>query len=211
VNFEQRVLTAIDKLPFRDIAQEVSKLLRDLAGTLDVVDPDTIRKPLSDFFDEIKRRLDEVSGEAVSDSIGEVWDKVEGAVGDAAELLETMRSTLEGLLETLQKFSEEVKGSIDPIVGSLTTLSASLQGFDLREGADDVIETLHGLRDTVASIDVSHLPEPAVAAVKQAADALREIDVAGTVSGPLGEVLETIDPSPLLSEISVSLEAALEP
>ena len=211
VNFEQRVLGAIDQLPFRDIAQEISKLLRDLAATLDVFDPDTIRRPLADFFDDIKRRVDEVSGEAVSSSIGAVWDKVEGAVGDAAKLLETMRKTLEDLLETLQSFSKEVKTSVDPIVASLTTLSASLQGFDLREGADEVIETLHGLRDTVASIDVSHLPEPAVAAVKQAADALRDIDVAGTVSAPLGEVLKTIDPTPLLGEISVSLEAALEP
>jgi hypothetical protein len=211
VNFEQRVLAAIDKLPLRDIALEMSKLLRDLAATLDVVDPDTIRKPLSDFFDEIKRRVDDVSGEAVSNSIGEVWDKVEGTVGDAAELLETMRATLDGLLATLQKFSKDVKGSVDPIVASLTTLSLSLQGFDLREGADEVIETLHGLRDTVASIDVSHLPEPAVAAVKQAADALRDVDVAGTVREPLDEVLETIDPTPLLTEISGSLEAALEP
>jgi len=211
VNFEQRVLRAIDELPFRDLAAELSRTLRDLAERIDVVDPDLIRGPLAEFLDGIRTTVDGFADDAVSSSIGQVWDTVEQVLENAAELLETLRSTLDGLLGTLESFTASLEPTIDPIVTQLDTLRVSLEKFDLSEGAEAVIESLHSLRDVVASIDVSSLPEPLVATVNQAADALRAIDVAGEISEPLDNVLETIDPSPLVGQITVSLEAAVEP
>jgi hypothetical protein len=211
VNLEERMLRALDELPFRGLAHDVSNALRDVAEALDSHGPESVRRTLTTFLEGLDRELHDIAVGAVHDSIGALWDTAEQAVGQAAELLGQLRDGLEGILGTLQAFADEVGPVITPIVDRIHTLDTELEAFDLEEAAQTVVDALHELRDTVAGLDISLLPEPAVALVKQGAEALRRVDVAGVVNEPLAEALAAIDPTPALETISSGLAAAVAP
>jgi hypothetical protein len=210
IEFQQRMLQGIESLPFRDIARRAENALRDVAGAVDVLDPEAIRRPIREFFQQIENKLGEVSGEAVRNAVGALWASVEDALNQVGEQIETLRTTLEGLVAELQGFVDRAQPALQAINESVTTVRTALDGFDLSEPAAEVIRTLNELRDTVAGLDVSMLPAPAVSTLKSGAELLRGIDVTGTINPPISDALEKIDPTPLLQEAAASLSGMVE-
>jgi hypothetical protein len=205
VGFQQKLLDGIESLPFRDIAHEAELALREVADAINVINPEAVRAPLRAFMDGIKSKIDAVPAAAVGESIGALWDTAEEAVGSVGEQIEALAATLQSAVGTIQGFIEGVQPTLEQISQSVAQINVVLGGFDLRAPAAEVIGALHDIRDTVSKIDVSLLPEPAVAAVKAGAEMLRSIDLSAAVNEPLNETLAQVDPTPLLEGVSESL------
>ena len=205
VGFQQRLLDGIESLPLRDIAREAELALREVADAISLVNPEAIRAPIHDFLDGIKSKIDAVPAETVGESIGALWDKAEEALGAVSSKIEALANTLKGAAGSIESFTQSVQPTLEQIKQSVAQINVVLEGFDLKAPAGEVIDALHDIRDMVSKVDVSMLPEPAVAAVKAGAEMLRGIDVSATVSGPLNETLAAVDPTPLLGGVAESL------
>lgn len=210
VNFQQRLISAIESLPFVHIAQEAHQALRKVADGIQALDPDVIKKPIQDFFSEIDSALQAISSNSVVQAIHDVWQKVEQAINDVVSKIQPMLDTLHNATAAIQGFAQHAGPALADITKSVTDIGKQLDDFDLEEAAGSVIDALHKIRDTVAAIDVSKLPEPAVAAVKAGADALKSIDIAGSVNGPLSDALAAVDPTDALKEASDAIEPVLD-
>ncbi|HSO18710.1 MAG TPA: hypothetical protein VLT88_04595, partial [Desulfosarcina sp.] len=200
IDFQQRIVGAIEELPFRDLAHEAETALRSLAGSMEVIDPGILREPVRVFFADIESGLDAFSGEAVGNAMNTLWSGVEDTLNQINTQIDTLRTTIEGLAGQLQTMTESVQPALETITQSVSTISTMLAEFDLTEPADAVVESLHELRDTVADLDVSALPGTAVSALKAGAEFLRGIDLAGTVNPPLNDALAQVDPTSLIAE-----------
>ena len=205
VTAERRLVAAIESLPFRDLARQAEQALRQVAEAADLLDPDSLRRPLREFFETLTTPIDEVAGEAVRASIGELWEGVESALDEVTTQVEAIQATIEDAVGGIQSFVGSVQPTLTTITTQVTTIRTTLQAFDLEQPASVTIEDLRALRDVVAAIDVSLLPAPAVSTLKQGAETLRSIELAATVSGPLDEVLEAVDPTPLLEQAAETL------
>jgi hypothetical protein len=210
IEFQQRLLQGIESLPLRDIARQAENSLRDVANAVDVLDPEAIRQPIREFFQQIEDKLREVSGDTVRNAVAALWQSVEDALNQVSAQVETLRTTLEGLVGELQSFLESVQPALQAISESAVTIRTTLDQFDLSEPAAEVIRNLNELRDTIADLDVSKLPESAVSTLKSGAELLRSIDVAGTVNPAISKELAKIDPTPLLEQATVSLSAVTD-
>jgi hypothetical protein len=205
VGFQQRLLDAIESLPFRKLAHEAELALRDVADAINVVNPEAVRAPLHEFMDGLKSKINAVSAQTVGQSVGALWDKAEQAIQGVSAQIETLRNTLNTAVGSIQGFVQSIQPTLEQIKQSVTQINAVLGGFDLKQPAGEVIAALHDIRDTVSKIDVSLLPAPAVAALKSGAEMLRSIDVSGAVSGPLNETLAAIDPTAVLNSVADAL------
>ncbi|MDB6062009.1 MAG: hypothetical protein JWM78_2112 [Verrucomicrobiaceae bacterium] len=207
VNFQQRILHAIEALPFRDLAQQAEAALRKLADAVQVIDPDLIKKPVHEFFTGIETKLDAFSDNAVLDAIGSLWSGVADALNQIGAQIQTLRTTLDGLTAQLQTLAQNVQPALTAISDSVATVDTALGNFDLEQPAQAVIGELNKLRDKVAALDVSNLPEPAVAGLKAGAEFLRNLDLAGTINPPLNDVLKEIDPTALIQQAADKIGA----
>jgi len=200
VNFQQRVLNAVEDLPLRGIALKAENALRDLAASIDVIDPDTVKRPVHELFGKVETKLDELAGHGVADAVGALWAEVGDAVRQIVGEVETLRTTLDSLTAQLTALPGNVKPALQAITDAVAQLDATLGEFDLHPPAQVVIDELNGLRDRVAALDLSSLPGAAVGALKVAAEALRKLDFTGTISPPLDDALGKVDPSALIRE-----------
>lgn len=207
VNFQQRILHAIEALPFRELAQQAEAALRELAATIQVIDPDFIKQPVHDFFANIESQLDAFSDNVILDSIDSLWSGVADALNQIGTQIQTLRTTLDGLTAQLQGLAQNVQPALQAITDSVGSIDAALGSFDLEQPAQAVIGELNKLRDKVAELDVSNLPEPAVAALKAGAEFLRGLDLAGTINPPLNDVLNEIDPTALIQQAADKIGA----
>ena len=207
VNFQQRILHAIESLPFRDLAQQAEAALRQLAATIEVIDPNFIKQPVHDFFTSIETRLDTFSENAILNSIGSLWTGVEDAINQISAQIQTLRTTLDNLTAQLQSLSENVQPALQAITDSVGSIDTALADFDLEQPAQVVVGELNRLRDQVAALDVSNLPEPAVTTLKAGAEFLRNLDLAGTINPPLNDVLNEIDPTALIQQAADKISA----
>jgi hypothetical protein len=198
VNFQQRILQAIEDLPLRDLALQAEAALHRLAAAIQVIDPDVIKQPVQDFFSTVETRLDAFTDNAVLDSVGDLWNSVGAALTQIAEQVNQLKTTLDGLTAQLQSLADNVQPSLQAITEAVGSIDAALADFDLEQPAQVVIGELNKLRDEVAALDLSDLPQAAVSGLKAGAEFLRKIDLAGTINPPLNDVLNEIDPSALI-------------
>jgi hypothetical protein len=206
MHFQQRLLAAIESMPFAAIAAEARKGLDQVAGGIKSLDPQVVMQPVHDFFNGIESAISAIAANDVRQEIASLWNTVEGTVKGVADQVEALASTLEGATGAIQEFMNTAQPALAAISTHVTTVNSGLSAFDLAQPTEQVVAALHKIRDTVSAIDVSLLPAPAVSAVKAAAEALRAIDIAGAVNGPLEETLATVDPTALLQAAGEALQ-----
>lgn len=209
IAFQQRLVEAIESLPFVDLARRAEDALRAVADAIRVIDPDVVRRPLHEFFAGLEARLDQIGPGAVQGAVGAAWQRVEDAVNAVGELLAEVQATLQGAVAAITSFIETARPTIATIQQQVGTVRTTLEGFTLDEPARLVIDELHRVRDVVAEIDVSSLPAPAVTILRQGAGALAEVNLTAEVSGPVDQLLAQVDPTPLLAEAVASLGEAV--
>jgi hypothetical protein len=205
INFQQRFLRAIEELPFRDLAHEAEKALHQVAKAIDILDPETIRRPVHEFFDGVRGKISDFSADEIRHGVEQLWQNVEATINQVSALIDNLRTTIEGAVSHLQTFVESAKPTIEDISSQVETIKAQLESFDLNEPAASIIDELHDLRDTVAQLDVSKLPSPAVATLKAGAELLRAVDITAAVKDPVNTELAKIDPTEALKNITASL------
>lgn len=206
VDFQHRLLLAIESLPFRDLARQAEEKLREIAKALDVIDPNVIRKPIQDFFQQIEGKLHAVSVGAVKDAIQQIWQGVEDALKQVQQMLEDVRNTIGGAIDQLKTMVEQAQPALEQVSQAAISIKTSLDSFDLSQPASVVIDELHKLKEMVAGLDLSMLPGPAVSALNLGANALRAIDLSAEINPQLNEVLTKIDPTPIVQQAAASLE-----
>lgn len=209
LDFQHRLLVAIESLPFAGFAREAERFLRDIAATIDSIDAEALTRPIQQFFTDVENRIQTGGADAVRNAVTGLWDSVDGAFTQINNELTTVRQTLEGLVAKLTGLVEQLKPAIEKIAESIGRIKQLLDEFDILEAADLVVEELHNVRDQVAAIDFSKLPSAAVSALHEGAQFLRGLDVAGSVNPPLKEELDKLDPAPLLHQVSAAIGGAL--
>lgn len=217
LSLEQRVLALIEGLPLRVIADEITDALDSIAGAIDDIDLSGLLAPITTLGDTVGAAIADLGGDAVRNTVGQVWDSVEVALGEAATILEQLRDALDTVTGPVTEFAARVGPAVTAITDLLTDVRVALDAFDLAQPTAAVLDILHRARDTVAAIDVSLLPAAAVQLVHDAAGALADIDIAGSVNGPIVEVLDAVDPGPaleaavgVLADVATQL-AAIDP
>jgi hypothetical protein len=209
LDFEHRALVAIESLPFRDVARTAEDALRSVAMGIDALDVEALKAPVREFFDEVESQIQAAPPAAVRDAIAEVWDNIDNVFDEINTALGSLRTTLEGLVGNLETLIQQLEPAMASITASVDEIRTLLDEFDILEAADAVVEQLHKLRDEVAALDFSKLPDAAVSALHAGAGLLREIDVAGAVNPELEKALGEIDPTPMLEQAAASLTQAL--
>ena len=205
ITFQERLLAAIDSLPFRDLARQAEDALRSVAAELEVLDPDTLRRPLREFFDGISEPLDEISANDVKEAVENLWDGVETAINTVSDQVTELATTLQGAVGGIEEFVGTVEPSLATITAEVETIRGTLEGFSLDEPAALVIDQLNRLRDVVASIDVSILPAPAVEGLRQGGEALASVNLTAEVSGPIDAALGAVDPTAALESAAAAI------
>ena len=206
VDFQQRILLAIESLPFRDLASLADEKLRAIAKALDVLDPDLIRKPVDEFFQKIEDKMQQFSADTVKNAVQQIWKTVEDALKQIEQLLEEVHTTIEGAIASLQNMVQQAQPALQEVSQTVDTIKTELDSFDLSQASSLVIDQLHKLKDTVANLDLSSLPGPAVAALKTGANVLKAINLSASINPPLNDALAKIDPTPIIKEAGAAIE-----
>jgi hypothetical protein len=210
INFQQTLLQAVESLPFRDLARRAEAALRQVADAVDVIDPEAVRQPIRDYFDAIRQRIEELPTEDIKNATGQLWSGVEDVLNQVRDLVEQFRTTIEGAAGSVETFLEGVRPTLQQITDQVAEIKAQLEEFDLNQPADVVIGELNKLRDKVAELDLSEVPEAARGAINVAVDLLSGIDITVSVKGPVDEALAKVDPTPLLEQAMSSLSGATD-
>jgi hypothetical protein len=200
ITFQQSVLELLDSLPFADVADTAQRALGRVADSIRLVDPDALAKPVHDFLADLETRLVELPKDQIRAALAGVWGEVETVTTQIQARVEDVRHMLEGAVGHLKDFVEQSRPTVQQIGTQVVTVQAQIEAFDLREAAQIAVAELRTLRDRVAEIDADQLPAPAVALLKQGAEALRRIDVTAAVRPPLEAQLARLDPTPALTE-----------
>jgi hypothetical protein len=209
LDFQHRLLVAIESLPFAGFAREAETFLRGIAVAIDSLDAEALTRPIQQFFTDVENRIQTGGPDAVRDAVSGLWDSVDSAFAEINGELTTLRQTLEELVANLTGLLEQLQPAIEKINESVGRIKQLLDEFDILEAADLVVEELHKLRDQVAELDYSKLPSAALSVLHEGAQLLRGIDVAGAVNPPLSKELEKVDPAPLLRQASTTIGGAL--
>lgn len=210
VQFQQQLMDAVEDLPLRGLARELEALLARVAREIESLDPETIRRPVREFFGRIEAGLEDLSAGDLAGAITDLWSQVESALGQVRDLVTTARGTIDSITGELQSFTEGLAPQLDRIREIVTGLGDKLEALDLNEAGDLVVQSLGEIRDIVADLDLSMLPDAAVGLVKEGAEMLRRIDLTGEIREPLQDALSKIDPTPLLEELSGTLESFVD-
>jgi hypothetical protein len=203
-----RLMLAIESLPFRDLAAKMEAALRKVADAINVVDPDLIRRPIQEFFTTIDAKIKEIPVAQVLGAVQAAWQSVNDVFQQINTQLVDLKNTLQGLVANVKTLEEQLKPTLDSINSAVATVQAQLSSFDLKDASSLVVDQLHDLRDTVAELDFSILPNAALSALHAGAQTLKGLDVAGTVNPPLNEILAKVDPTPQLESVTATLSAA---
>jgi hypothetical protein len=206
VNAQERFLREIEGLPFGDVAHEAQAALLHLASTLDVIDPEAVRRPVREFFDQLDQRIAQLSGDAVKQALQQLWSQVEDVVNQVSGLVQQASATITGAVDHLAGFVGDASSSLQQVNKQVETVKAAIEGFDLQPATDAVVDAFHALRDKVADLHVEELPAPARVPLQAAAEAVRQIDVTAEVSGPLDQALGRLDPTAAIRTVAGSLE-----
>lgn len=205
IDFQHRLLIAIESLPFKGLAHELSGKLAEIATAMDVLDPNILRKPVHEFFQKIEDKLHEFSPDTVKQAIEHIWQGVENSLKQVQQLLESVRSTIEGVITSLQQMVEQAKPALEQVSQTVLEIKTGLDSFDLSQPTSLIINELHKLKDVVAALDLSVLPGPAIDLLKTGAEGLRQINLSETVNPPLNDELAKIDPTPIIQHAADSL------
>ena len=208
LRFHHRLMLAIESLPFRNLAAKVEEALRKVADAINVVDPDLIRKPIQDFFALVDSKIKEIPVSAILDAVNSVWRTVEDVFQQINTQLVSLKNTLQGLVANVQTLVDQIQPTLDSINSAVGAIETQLASFDLKDASAAIVEQLHELRDTVAGLDFSALPDAAVSALHAGAQLLKSLDVAGAVNPELNKALEKVDPTPQLESVTATLSAA---
>lgn len=208
LRFHHRLMLALESLPFKDLASKVEKALLDVAKAVDVIDPDIIRKPVHEFFESIDSRIREIPLADVQHAIDSVWQSARDVFQQIRTQLANLRDTLSGLVDRVKDLSQQLQPVLDEVEKGVETIRTELDAFDLNGPASVIVDDLHKLRDTIAGIDYSKIPGPALSALHAGAQFLRGLDVAGTVNPPLNDALAGVDPTPELVKVTATLSQA---
>ena len=119
IEFQQRVLQrAMESLPFRDIATQAEAALRKVVDVLDLVNPDTVRQPIHEFFADLRNQIDGVSADAVKAAIQQVWQAVTDVVNQLVEQIDKARDALQGLVGQVAGLAEQRETDARPDQGA---------------------------------------------------------------------------------------------
>lgn len=208
LRFHHRLMLAIESLPFRNLAAKVEEALRKVADAINVVDPDLIRKPIQDFFALVDSKIKEIPVSAILDAVNSVWRSVEDVFRQINTQLVSLKNTLQGLVANVQTLVDQIQPTLDSISSTVGVIETQLSSFDLKDASAAIVEQLHELRDTVAGLDFSALPDAAVSALHAGAQLFKSLDVAGAINPELNKALEKVDPTPQLESVTATLSAA---
>lgn len=210
IDFQHRALTAVEGLPLKDLAREAERQLTRIALAIDGLDTDVIRAPIREFLGRVTGAIETAAGGPVRGAVEAAWQQVDATFAQINTALEEVRATLQGLADQLAALVGEIQPVMDAIAESVAEINGILENFDLIEASDRVIDILHDLRDQVAALDFSLLPDPALSALHAGATVLRRIEVAEAINPPLGEALAKVDPSDVIRAASVNLKGVFE-
>jgi len=205
INFQQTLLQLADSLPLRDYAVQAEEALLKVADAVEVIDPQTVRQPIHDFFEKIADKVKTLPADEVRTATGDLWNGVEDTMKQVADRIESLRTTIQGVAGQVTQFVQDAGPALDQVRTQVDGIYTQLDQFDLDTPTDSVVDALHDLRDKVAGLDLSSLPDAAVSALKIGAEALRQIDLTSLVKGPLDDALAKVDPTPLLQKAAASL------
>ena len=208
VNFQQTLVQSVESLPLRSLAGSAEAALLRVAAAADIIDPESVRRPIRDFFGELRARIAALPTADIRAATGELWAGVESTLNQIAELVGRVRATVEGAAGQVETFLAQMEPTLQQISAQVETIRARLATLDLDEPADRIVEELERLRDQVRALDLASLPGAAVAALKLGAEALRRIDLTAAVKDPIDEALARIDPTPLLASAAAALAEA---
>lgn len=203
-----RLMLALEELPFRDLASKVEQALRKVADAINVVDPDLIRKPIREFFETIDAKIKEIPVSEIVAAVQSVWQSVNDVLQQVNTQLDNLKNTLQGLVANVKTLEDQLKPTLDAIEDAVGTVEAQISSFDLQDASALIVDQLHELRDMVAGLDFSKLPDPALSALHAGAQMLKSLDVAGAVNPLLNEELAKVDPTPQLESVTATLSAA---
>lgn len=210
IAFQQQMIRAVEDLPLRGLAHEAELALQRVASAVNLFDPEVIRRPIHEFFEGVRQKIEDFSAEEIRAAVEQLWQSVEQALTEAGQLIGQLRGTLEQAVQGLGNFVEQAQPTMEQITAQVGQIKTALEEFDLNDPADVVVDELHDVRDTVKEIDVSNVPEPALAALKMGAEMLRSIDLTATIKDPLNAELDKIDPTPALEQAKASIGQVFE-
>ena len=198
IDFQQTLVGFVESLPFRDIAREVEAALRKVAEAADILDPESVRRPIREFFDGLEGQIEDFSQNAVREEVQAIWGRVETALGEVADAIGQAQTVLQEAVTGLSGYVDSATESLGTITAKVDEIRQALDGFSLAQPADEVVEQLREIEEMIAELDVSSLPDALVSALDAGLDALADFDLTAEVSGPIDELLGRIDPTPLL-------------
>ncbi|MEO6121582.1 MAG: hypothetical protein ABIW46_01205, partial [Acidimicrobiales bacterium] len=205
IAFQERLIAAVESLPFRGLARELEQALARVADAVDLVDPEAARRPIRQFFDGVEARLSELSNNPVGDAVAALWSGVGDAIDRVADLVGELRDVVAGIVDKLQAFTAGVQPQVEELTSAVSQVRDSIDGFDLGPAVDAVVQTLHDLRDRLEEADLEALPAAAKAGLAAIAGSIRAIDISVEARAPIEEVLAAIDPTPLLDSAVTAL------
>jgi hypothetical protein len=208
INFQQALIDAVESLPFRDLSRQLEQLLLQAARAVDLIDPEVLRRPVREVFDGIRERVEGLPTADIQAAVGQLWAGVETALNEVSELIERFRDTAAGAVSNVEGFLDAAQPTLQQISDQVAEIKRLLEEFDLNQPADAVIAEIERLRDKVAELDLSEVPEAARGALDVAVQALAGIDITAAVRGPLDDALAKVDPTPLLESAASSLSGA---
>ena len=129
--FEQRVLAMVDSLPLRAVADEITGTLDAVAAAVDDVDLDGLLAPVTHFGETVGAAISGLGGDAVRNTIGQVWDAVDTALNQAATVLGQLRDALDAVTGPLGEFTTRVGPAVTAITDLITEVRVVVDAFDL--------------------------------------------------------------------------------
>jgi hypothetical protein len=194
-----------------DVEQRFRGLLEPVAGALD----DAVRSASLGAARDALAALPGQLTTFVDTEVRPAVEPIRTAVQEAVTALTTAaaefdpHALVQPLTDAIQRLSDLVGG--EDVTAVVTEVDAALRAaveaaeqVDVAGAADEAIALLEEVRAKLAAIDPVELPEPAVPLVRQAVEAVADVDFTAEVAGPiLNEVAAAVESGPvaLLGEL----------
>ncbi|EDM81185.1 hypothetical protein PPSIR1_30255 [Plesiocystis pacifica SIR-1] len=156
---------------------QLQDALGELPGMIEGFVDDEIRTRLTSLKADIESVVDTVAGAVDDFDPGRLKARLEGLVREAASVLQNDQV-------------REVFGTVQVV---LEDILSALEGFpeDLRGASEESVALLDQIREVASAIDPGLIPGPVKPPLRQAVDAITDLDITGTVGEPLAEIVET--------------------
>lgn len=203
----QQALEAIPVEAIRDAIQSLFNQLEDVLGSLDITAlQDTIRG----VFEQVTTAIQQLNLSGVITTVTGLIEQLAGMLDELPleELvsgLEGIFQTVNGLLDTLVEIAQTAQQALQPVLEALDEL-------DFSQASQPAIEGIRTVQETLASIDLSLLPDALREPLNEAVQPLRELDFEGEITRPLLDAFDQVAalPGEAADEIDAKLDRIVE-